>query len=513
MVFQFGNRDRAIVDPALPLPILVAALDGVREAVVICDAQGQVRWCNRAFGQQCRRDRPALVGVAVDDLLHCVNDQGQPLGTGPLWAAVRSRSTGTGRVHPTWTQPAAPWIMTWTRPLASAGLVVLHLWIGGGRIPCPREQAGVPLPRQRQGSEDGRDRLGNAPPHNPDGATGLTRHPEPSALRSAPEAAIYPPSGLGLPLRVLLAEDNRVNQQVARLMLKRLGYEATVVDDGLAALQAVERDHYDLILMDVEMPRMDGLTAARTIVQQRFRPRAAQGAPKTQGGRSPHHSPDQAPHQSPYIVALTAYAMPGDRDRCLEAGMDDYITKPLREETLMAVLARAAQRATVTVTVLPADPPLSPSPLPPSPMAPPPMPVPQGPPIAGGMGGFAAAIADLDQHPVLDAAVMGDLKRMAGQRAAALLATIAQQYGEDSPKRLDEVTIAIAHRDSDRLRKAAHSLRSSSANLGALRLAALAEVVENHARQGKTSEIDDLLPKLREEYEKVMERLPLAIEE
>lgn len=490
MVFQFGNRDRAIVDPALPLPILVAALDGVREAVVICDAQGRVQWCNRAFGQQCHRNRPALVGVTMDDLLHCVNDQGQRLGTGPIWAAVRSRSTGTGRVHPNWTKPAAPWMMTWTRPLASTGLVVLHLWTGGERLPCPRQQAGVPLPRQRQGTEDGRDRRSKAPSPKTDAVNDFTKNTEPSALRPAPQAAIGP----NLPLRVLLAEDNRVNQQVARLMLQRLGYEATVVDDGLAALHCLERDHYDLVLMDVEMPRMDGLTAARTIVQRRLRPGASHPAPNPQGGG-----------RSPYIVALTAYAMPGDRDRCLEAGMDDYITKPLREETLMAVLARAAQRATVPVL----------SPVSPVPSPPPPLPAAaQGPSDPeGGVLGLAAAIADLDQHPVLDAAVIGDLKRMAGQRAAALLATITHQYGEDSPKRLDEVTIAIAHRDSDRLRKAAHSLRSSSANLGALRLAALAEVVENHARQGKTSEIDDLLPKLREEYEKVMERLPLAIEE
>ncbi|MCG9886641.1 MAG: response regulator [Cyanobacteria bacterium] len=487
MVFQFENRDRAIVDPSLPLPILVAALDGVREAVVICDAQGRVRWCNRAFGQQCHRDRPALVGVAIDDLLHCVNGQGQRLGTGPLWAAVRSRSTGTGRVHPNWTQPAAPWMMTWTRPLASAGLVVLHLWTDGERMACPREQAGVPLPILRSGAGEGRELRSKAQP--PPGHQ--APDPAPNTAPLAPRPTLHQPtSGPGFPLRVLLAEDNRVNQQVARLMLQRLGYEATVVDDGLAALQTVERDHYDLILMDVEMPRMDGLTAARTIVQRHRWSRLSSASPEARGGRSP------------YIVALTAYAMPGDRDRCLEAGMDDYITKPLREETLMAVLAQAAQRAAAAAAAAP-DP------------AAPPTPTPQGPsqPHPAGTSAMAAAIADLEQHPILDVAVIGDLKRMAGQRAAALLATITQQYGEDSPKRLDEVTIAIAHRDSERLRKAAHNLRSSSANLGALRLAAIAELVENHARQGKTSEIDDLLPKLREEYEKVMERLPLAIEE
>ncbi|GAB4350207.1 MAG: hypothetical protein Fur0042_17940 [Cyanophyceae cyanobacterium] len=487
MVFQFDNRDRAIVDPALPLPILVAALDGVREAVVICDAQGRVRWCNRAFGQHCRRDRRALAGVAIDDLLHCVDGQGQRLGAGPLWAAVRSRSTGTGRVHPTWTQPAVPWTMTWTCPLASAGLVVLHLWTGGERMACPREQAGVPLPKLRPGAGEGHDLRDKTQLSPLDRAPGQGQNTGSLAAAPMPQ----PPSGLGFPLRVLLAEDNRVNQQVARLMLQRLGYEATVVDDGLAALHCLERDHYDLILMDVEMPRMDGITATRAIVQQNRRSELSPMAAEVRGGRSP------------YIVALTAYAMPGDRDRCLEAGMDDYITKPLREETLMAVLARAAERAAAAVSPAPTTNP-----------APPPTSIPQGQPDSGGgTSALAAAIADLDQHPILDVAVIGDLKRMAGQRAAALLATITQQYGEDSPKRLDEVTIAIAHRDSERLRKASHSLRSSSANLGALRLAAIAELLENHARQGKTSEIDDLVPKLREEYEKVMERLPLAIEE
>ncbi|HEY0945878.1 MAG TPA: response regulator [Opitutaceae bacterium] len=123
------------------------------------------------------------------------------------------------------------------------------------------------------------------------------------------------------PERVLLAEDNRVNQKVALHMLVRLGYRADIVANGLEVLEAVGRQRYDLILMDVQMPEMDGLAATREIV-----------------ARHPERS------TRPWIIALTANAMKGDRDVCLGAGMDDYISKPIKPEELAAALGRAANR-------------------------------------------------------------------------------------------------------------------------------------------------------------------------
>ncbi|HEY9824065.1 MAG TPA: response regulator, partial [Stenomitos sp.] len=113
-------------------------------------------------------------------------------------------------------------------------------------------------------------------------------------------------------LKVLLVEDNPVNQTVAQSMLKQLGYTTTVANHGLEALQALQQENYDLVLMDIEMPEMDGITTAQ------------------------HISRDWQPPERPYIIALTAYAMPGDRERCLQAGMQDYITKPLRIQELKA---------------------------------------------------------------------------------------------------------------------------------------------------------------------------------
>ena len=118
------------------------------------------------------------------------------------------------------------------------------------------------------------------------------------------------------PLRVLLAEDNVVNQKVALKILERMGYRADVAGDGLEVLEALRRQKYDVVLMDVQMPEMDGLQATRRIVQE---------APN--GNR-------------PRIIAMTAHAMQGDREKCLDAGMDDYISKPINVEELQAALTR-----------------------------------------------------------------------------------------------------------------------------------------------------------------------------
>jgi CheY-like chemotaxis protein len=116
-------------------------------------------------------------------------------------------------------------------------------------------------------------------------------------------------------LRLLLAEDNPVNQKVALMMLKKLGIKADVVSSGLEVLDALEQKHYDIVLMDVQMPDMDGLEATRNI-----RNRWPTGMPR--------------------IIAMTAHCLDGDRERCLDAGMDGYIAKPVRMEELMNALCR-----------------------------------------------------------------------------------------------------------------------------------------------------------------------------
>jgi CheY-like chemotaxis protein len=137
------------------------------------------------------------------------------------------------------------------------------------------------------------------------------------------DVAVEVPTGLetadaatAAPLRILLAEDNRVNQKVALSLLKRLGYGADVASNGLEALGALERQPYDVVLMDVQMPELDGLNASRQINE-----------------RWPADT-------RPRIIAMTANAMQEDREACLAAGMDDYVAKPIRPEELAAALSR-----------------------------------------------------------------------------------------------------------------------------------------------------------------------------
>ncbi len=164
-------------------------------------------------------------------------------------------------------------------------------------------------------------------------AGSLTKPVKPSALHdalvnvlagrvatAAPRAPERPTLDADLaarhPLRILLAEDNPVNQKLALKLLERMGYRAAVAGDGLAAIAALERDAYDVVLMDVQMPELDGLEATRRI-RARW------------------------PDRGTRIIAMTANAMAGDREACLEAGMDDYVSKPIRDHELVAALARA----------------------------------------------------------------------------------------------------------------------------------------------------------------------------
>ncbi len=115
-------------------------------------------------------------------------------------------------------------------------------------------------------------------------------------------------------LRILLVEDNPINQRVALLMLKKLGYSADVAGNGLEALRALEQRHYDVILMDIQMPEMDGIEATK-IIRQRW-------------------------PAGPKIIAITAYALDYSRETCLKAGMDDYIAKPVSMDDLANVLKK-----------------------------------------------------------------------------------------------------------------------------------------------------------------------------
>ena len=258
-------------------------------------------------------------------------------------------------------------------------------------------------------------------------------------------------------LRILLAEDNSINQKVACLILEKLGYRADVVSNGLEAVNLVQTVPYDCVLMDVEMPEMDGITATKRILSE------TQNLPKT-----------------PYIIALTAYALSEDRDRCCQAGMQDFITKPIRieelERALDKIISLRKQNSDLN-TSLGEDRPIELS---------------SSPSIIGD------ETAEVEQA-VIDLNVLNSLRQLAGAKAREFLTKIINQYFEDSPARLKAIAEAIKIKDTEALRKAAHGFRSSSANLGAVIIADRCKDLENMARAGEMPELE-IIAELEAEY-------------
>jgi CheY-like chemotaxis protein len=138
----------------------------------------------------------------------------------------------------------------------------------------------------------------------------------PSLQKTASSSMFDPLLGSRLPLRILVADDNLVNQKVSQALLDKLGYRANVVSNGLEVLHALELQPYDLVFLDVQMPEMDGCSAAREILRR------------------------WSEEDRPRLVALTGAAMLGDREKCMEAGMDDYISKPIRIVDLRSAIER-----------------------------------------------------------------------------------------------------------------------------------------------------------------------------
>ncbi|MBN2003324.1 MAG: GAF domain-containing protein [Anaerolineae bacterium] len=264
-----------------------------------------------------------------------------------------------------------------------------------------------------------------------------------------------------LPLRILLAEDNAVNQKVALLMLERLGYRADVAGDGREAVQALQRQHYDVVLMDVQMPEMDGLEATRHIRQA------------------------LPPEAQPYIIAMTANVMRGDRERCLAAGMDHYVSKPVQVGDLTLALQRlrpstsAHDSEWVSVDA-------------PSEMDTP--------------------ATDEGALPVLNVEVLRKLKAALGRRADAKLRTLLDSFYESAPRLISDAAQAWADGQMPELERAAHTLKSTSATMGAMALSGLARTLETQAREGIMEDIEASVSQLEEAYRLVREALDVAIE-
>ena len=259
--------------------------------------------------------------------------------------------------------------------------------------------------------------------------------------------------------RVLVAEDNPVNREVVLAMLQNLGCRTELVDDGREALDALAREPFDLVLMDCQMPVLDGFAATAA---WRERESAADSR------RVP-------------IIALTADVIKGVRERCRAAGMDDYLSKPFEQAQLVAVLERWLPAAEKVVPALPfapstgATPPATPSTAPPA--------------------------SPLDQR------ALAQIRAMQRPGSPDLLGKIIDLYLENSPGSLRQIRDAVAGQDGDALRQAAHSLKSSSANLGATELAAICKELEQRGRERRLENAAELLRELEVHYARAREAL------
>jgi CheY-like chemotaxis protein/HPt (histidine-containing phosphotransfer) domain-containing protein/two-component sensor histidine kinase len=289
-------------------------------------------------------------------------------------------------------------------------------------------------------------------------------------------------------IRVLLAEDNAVNQEVARCMVESFGCRVDVASNGREALDALSKTRYDLVFMDCQMPELDGYAATRI-----FREQEAQKI-KNQQGRA------QAISRTP-IIAMTGHAMQGDREQCLAIGMDDYLSKPFNLDGLLTVLKRWLPSKSMTCLSAAAD--VVDDPVREDPENSDQAQVRPADDRAGGgpdapEAGFLHRLYSLES---VDRETLENLKPIAREGRPSLLQKAIRIYIESSPKLVDALRQSITLGDAEAMQRAAHSLKSASRNLGALRFAEICKELESIGRAGITENATSLLPVLESEYE------------
>ena len=253
-------------------------------------------------------------------------------------------------------------------------------------------------------------------------------------------------------LHIILAEDNLVNQRVACTLLKKFGFKVTAVTNGKKAIDAWRKTGCDLILMDCHMPEMDGYEATENIRQ----------IEKESGGHVP-------------IIALTANAMEADRDRCLDSGMDDYVSKPFKQRLLITVLQRWLLGSS-------------------------------GGPIIEGDSTVQTEEQDYSEvkrEDTIDKSVFDNLRNLMGDEFLALL----QAYEEDTAEFVKTLRDACSKDDHAALQLPAHSMKSSSANMGAMRLSTLAKKLEEQVRSNSLVDVEQQISEIEKEFELVVKEL------
>ena len=231
-------------------------------------------------------------------------------------------------------------------------------------------------------------------------------------------------------LRILLAEDNPMNQKVALRLLERLGYTADIATNGLEAVAALERRPYDVVLMDVQMPELDGLDATRRICE-----------------RWPEEN-------RPHVIAMTANALPEDREACFAAGMNDYVAKPIRSEELAAALERVRQ-------------------------------------LGNGDSGTQEHAIDLDDE------ALRNLRELGGDD---FVREVVDVFLTDAPALIATLRRSLDQQNAEELRRTAHTLKSNASTLGAADFAELCRAVEHEAKAGRLEGLAQLVDRIEQEF-------------
>lgn len=245
------------------------------------------------------------------------------------------------------------------------------------------------------------------------------------------------------PVRILVAEDSPLNQQVALKQLEKLGYQADAVPDGTGVLEAIRRNTYDIILMDCQMPDLNGYETTWQIREA-----------ETEQARK------VGPGRRVYIIAMTANNKADNRDKCLQAGMDDYINKPVELPELEAALHR----------------------------------------------GLADGASQRAIEEVIDPVVIASLRQLRMPGKPDPLAELIDLFLQEAPRHIQALEAAVAQNDHTSLARtfgAASSLKGSASNLGACNLAALCDEIEQTARNWSLADVPPLIERTRQELTRV----------
>ena len=282
-------------------------------------------------------------------------------------------------------------------------------------------------------------------------------------------------------IRILMVDDHQVNQQLGVLMVERLGFRADVAGNGQEALEAYSRIPYDLILMDCQMPEMDGYEATRAIRKaENEKAEVRSKEKKTNLSNTPDFS--TLPHHSSHvpIIAVTANAMQGDREKCMAAGMDDYLSKPIRPEQLSETLAKwlppSKPTSSSATTSLEASP--------------------------------QASTHDSAQSACINHATLAELESLGGRE---FLQNMIQKFVEDALECVTLIEQALDNHDLPHIQETAHGLKGISRNMGADALAEIALELEETCKQGEKDAFSGLRQTIQERFHQTRKELEATI--